>query len=204
MSGLDAPVSSDGKGNPAPLLIRIKDLAVLPNAVRGNLQGCFIVAEGLGNLGTERAELRLISLSCISRDGTAVIDQKIKGFTVDSDGKLGLRGRVVSKLGSTISRAMLAGLFGGAGDAIKQSATSTSINPLGSTQTIDPKNLGLAAAGGSLSSGFKQIQDFYMSLAKMSMPVIEIGALKKINIVFSEGTWLEIKKGYKDIRAGNK
>ena len=39
LSGLDAPTSEGAKGNPAPVFIRIKELAVLPNRVKANLKG---------------------------------------------------------------------------------------------------------------------------------------------------------------------
>lgn len=200
LSGLDAPTTSDAKGNPVPVLIRVKTPAVLPNSIKANLKGCFVIADGKGNLATERAELVLVSLSCLDRKGQAVVDQKIKGFVVDEDGKIGLRGKVVAKMGSMIARSMVAGFFGGVGDAVKAAATTTSINPLGTTQAIDAKNIGIAGAGAGLSSAFKEIEKFYMELARQTMPVIEVGATKAVTLVISEGTNLEIKR----VRGGSK
>ena len=194
LSGLDAPTTSEAKGNPVPVLLRVKTPAVLPNSVKANLKGCFVIADGKGNLATERAELLLVSLSCLDRKGQAVVDQKIKGFVVDADGKIGLRGRVVAKMGSMIARSMLAGFFGGAGDAIKASASTLAVSPLGTTQTVDPKDIAMSGVGSGLSSGFKEIQKFYMELARQTMPVIEVGATKPVTLVISEGISLEIKK----------
>lgn len=194
LSGLDAPTTSEAKGNPVPVLLRVKTPAVLPNSVKANLKGCFVIADGKGNLATERAELLLVSLSCLDRKGQAVVDQKVKGFVVDADGKIGLRGRVVAKMGSMIARSMLAGFFGGAGDAIKASATTLAVSPLGTTQTVDPKDIAMSGVGSGLSSGFKEIQKFYMELAKQTMPVIEVGATKPVTLVISEGINLDIKK----------
>jgi conjugal transfer pilus assembly protein TraB len=194
LSGLDAPTTSEAKGNPVPVLLRVKTPAVLPNSVKANLKGCFVIADGKGNLATERAELLLVSLSCLDRKGQAVVDQKVKGFVVDADGKIGLRGRVVAKMGSMIARSMLAGFFGGAGDAIKASATTLAVSPLGTTQTVDPKDIAMSGVGSGLSSGFKEIQKFYMELAKQTMPVIEVGATKPVTLVISEGINMDIKK----------
>jgi len=69
LSGLDAPTTSEAKGNPVPVLLRVKTPAVLPNSVKANLKGCFVIADGKGNLATERAELLLVSLSCLDRKG---------------------------------------------------------------------------------------------------------------------------------------
>jgi conjugal transfer pilus assembly protein TraB len=193
LSGLDAPTSSDGKANPAPALLRIKDLAVLPNKVKANLKGCFIIAEAQGNLADERAHLRLVSLSCLARDGKAVIDQKIKGFAVDSDGKIGLAGNVVAKMGSMISRSLLAGFFGGLGKAVQAASTTTSVTGAGIVQTANSEEIARQAVGGGISQASQDLQKFYLDLAKQTFPVIEVGASKPVTLVISEGVDLEIK-----------
>jgi conjugal transfer pilus assembly protein TraB len=193
LSGLDAPVVKEAKNNPVPVLIRIKNLAVLPNQLKANLKGCFVIAEGYGSLADERAHLRLVSLSCIAKNGQAVIDQKIKGFVVDEDGKIGLKGNVVSKMGAAVSRSALAGFFGGLGDGLRAAATAQSISPLGTTQTIKTDDIALGATGTGIASGFGELQKFYLELARQSMPVIEVGATKTITLVVSEGVSLEIK-----------
>jgi conjugal transfer pilus assembly protein TraB len=194
LSGLDAPTVESAKGNPVPVLLRIKDLAILPNKVKADLKGCFVIAEGQGNLADERAHLRLVNLSCLSRKGQAVIDQKIKGFVVDSDGKIGLRGTVVSKMGSAIARSVLAGFFGGVGDALKSGTVTSSISALGTTQTLDSGKIAQAGLGSGLAQGAHDLQKFYLELAKQSMPVIEVGATRNITLVVSEGVDLEIKE----------
>jgi len=194
LSGLDAPTSEGAQGHPSPTLIRVKDLAVLPNRVKANLKGCFLIAEGYGSLADERAHLRLTNLSCLSKKGQSVIDQKVKGFVVDSDGKIGLRGKVVAKFGSKIAMGLLAGLFGGAGDALRTSATTTSFSALGSTQVIDSNELTRSSIGGALSQAAKELQKFYLDLGKQSMPVVEIGAMKNITVVISEGVNLEVRE----------
>ena len=200
LSGLDAPTSSEGKGNPVPVLIRVKLPAVLPNDVKANLRGCFVVADGKGNLGTERAELTLVNLSCIDRKGQAVIDQPLTGYIVDADGKAGLRGRVVTKMGAIIVRSMMSGMFGGFGEALTASSQTSSLTALGSTTTLDPKNIGAAGLGKGLSGAFKELEKFYMNLASQTLPVIEIGAARPITLVITKGSTLNIMK----IKGGNK
>jgi len=194
LSGLDAPTIEGGKGQPVPVLLRIRDLAFLPNRVRANLKGCFVISEGHGSLADERAHLRMTSLSCLSKRGTAVIDQHVKGFVVDSDGKIGLRGTVVSKMGALVARSVLSGFFSGIGDALKAQTTTVSMSPLGQTQTIDPGQVLQAGAGQGLSSAAKEISKFYLDLARQTMPVIEVGAVRDVTLVISEGVELDIKE----------
>ena len=137
LTGFDASTSGTGKTSPEPMLLRIQTPAVLPNDIKGDVEGCFVVAEAVGRLDKERADVRLTSLSCLSKNGQAVIDETVKGFVTDSDSKVGLSGRVVSRMGAATARATVAGIFGGAGDWLKAASTTTSTSALGSTQTVD-------------------------------------------------------------------
>lgn len=193
LSGLDAPAVGKGEAHPVPVLLRIKAPAVLPNKVKANLKGCFVIAEGLGNLATERADLRLVSVSCIDRKGNAVIDQKIKGFIVDSDGKIGLRGRVVSKMGSTLARAFIAGLFGGIGQIAGTQAYSYTVTGAGTVSTIEAGKAAQAALGSGIQQAANELQKFYLELARQAIPVVEIQATRNVTVVISEGVELEVK-----------
>lgn len=193
LSGLDAPAVGKGEAHPVPVLLRIKAPAVLPNKVKANLKGCFVIAEGLGNLATERADLRLVSVSCIDRKGNAVIDQKIKGFIVDSDGKIGLRGRVVSKMGSTLARAFIAGLFSGIGQIAGTQAYSYTVTGAGTVSTIEAGKAAQAALGSGIQQSANELQKFYLELARQSIPVVEIQATRNVTVVISEGVELEVK-----------
>ncbi len=198
LNGLYAPTSEGARGNPVPVLLRVRDLAQLPNDVRANIKGCFVISDGVGNLSDERAHLRLKSLSCISKKGESVIDQPVKGFVVDSDGKLGISGTVVSKMGATITRSLIAGFFSGFGDALKQSSqySSQTTGILGTTSvlTADLSQMALAGVGQGVSNAANDLGKFYLELAKQTMPVVEVGAAKRVTLVFSEGVTLKVKE----------
>jgi len=194
LSGLDAPAISKGEGSPVPTLFRIKAPAVLPNSVKANLRGCFVIAEGLGSLADERAHLRLVTISCIDRKGNAVIDQKIKGFVVDNDGKIGLRGRVVSKMGSLLARSLIAGLFSGLGNVAGVAAYDYNVTGDGTVSTIKSSDIAKAAIGGAVQQAAGELQRFYLDLARQTIPVIEIQATRTVTLVVSEGLELEVKE----------
>ena len=125
--------------------------------------------------------VRLVSLSCLDNGGQAVIDQQVKGFVVDRDGKVGLGGRVVSKMGAATARAVIAGIFGGVGEALQAAAQSQSVSALGVTQVVDTGQLARASVGGGLSAGANTLRDFYLDLAKEATPVIEVGSGKDVS-----------------------
>jgi len=193
LSGLDAPTADGASGQPVPVLLRVRDIAVLPNDVKANLKGCFVIADGYGRLDTERVSLRLVSLSCIAKNGHAVIDQPVKGFIVDSDGKIGLKGTVVSKMGSILAREALAGFLEGFGDAVQTAGSASNITALGTTTTtFDTKNIGRQAIAGGIGKAAKKLSSFYAKLADQTLPVIEVGATKRVTLVISKGVKLKI------------
>jgi len=193
LSGSDFPAMSKGEGHPVPVLLRIKTPAVLPNEVRANVKGCFLIAEGLGNLASERADIRLVSLSCIDRKGKAVLDQKIKGFIVDTDGKIGLRGRVVSKMGSTLARALLAGLASGVAQGWGTQGYSYTTSPQGTLIVPEPGKILSSGIAGGLQSAANELVKFYMELARQSVPVVEVLPVRNVTAVISEGVELVVK-----------
>jgi conjugal transfer pilus assembly protein TraB len=192
LSGLDAPAVGKGEAHPVPVLLRVKAPAVLPNKVKANLKGCFVIAEGVGNLASERADLRLVSLSCIDKKGQAVIDQKIKGFVVDNDGKIGLRGRVVSKMGSVLARSLISGIFSGLGQAI--STQGMYYYPSSGAETVKPGEALKTTFASGVMQATANLQKFYLDLAAQTIPVVEIQATRNVTLVISEGVNLEIKE----------
>lgn len=54
LTGIDALASRDATSNPEPIIARVQAPAVLPNEVKANLAGCFVVGKPL----TENAECK--------------------------------------------------------------------------------------------------------------------------------------------------
>jgi len=200
LSGLNAPTSDAGRNNPVPVIIRIAAPAVLPNEVRANLKGCFVIGEAVGSLSDERAHTRLVSISCLSRKGQAVIDQEINGFVQDADGGIGLTGRVVSKMGAAVARLAAVGVLQGIGNGLSATSTSTVTTPLGQVSALSSnlKDIGMAAAGNGVANAAKGLAKIYEDLTLGSLPVIEVGNGKRITLVVTKGVSLEIKN-YKTV-----
>ncbi|MDK8465873.1 TraB/VirB10 family protein [Marinobacter sp. SS13-12] len=192
LTGIRALTSELGDANPEPVMLRVQAPAVLPNSVKANLKGCFVIANATANLAQERVNLQLVSLSCMSLDGTAVIDQPVKGFVADSDGVRGLTGPVVSKMGAHLMRTIVAGLFEGAGAGISSAAATTSTSALGTTQIVDTDSIVQSAGGQALKSGSQAVQKLFLDLAKQTVPIIEVGAAKRLTVVIQKGTDLDI------------
>lgn len=204
LNGMYAPTSEAAKGNPIPCMIRIRDMAQLPNSVKSDLRGCFVMGEAIGSLADERAHVRLTSLSCISKNGESIIDQPITGYVSDADGTIGLSGVPISKMGQTITRAALAGFMSGIGKAMEQSSTAqtTTIGTLGVTSLLSNNlsDLATAGLGSGISQAANELSRFYLELARAQIPTIYVGAAKRITVVVKQGVTLKIKDYKKPAR----
>jgi len=195
LTGLDASTIEGANAHPQPFMLRVQEPAVLPNAIKANLQGCFVVAHGFGALNSERIESRLVSLNCLSKDGQALIDSPVKGYVADKDGKSGLKGLVVSKQGAHLARVFAAGVFGGIGKVAEQSANTVTVSPLtgATTAVLDPQKAFQGGLGSGIADASKDMRKFFLDLAKQASPVIEVGPAKKVTVVITEGAWLTIR-----------
>jgi conjugal transfer pilus assembly protein TraB len=190
LSGLDAPAGVNASKEPHPVLIKLSDLAMLPNHFKFDIKDCFIVGEGYGDLSSERAYIRTTTLSCVRGDGSSV-DVPLKGFVAGEDGKVGLRGRVVSKQGQFLAKALVAGFAEGMANVFRLSATAVSVSPLGATQSIDPSRALEAGAYGGASRALERLAQHYIDMAERLFPVIEIDAGRKAEVVVLQGRPLE-------------
>ncbi len=186
LSGLDAPTGAQAQQNPHPILVRLTDLSVLPNRVRFDIKECFVTAAGYGDLSSERAYIRAETLSCVTNNGN-VVDQELKGWATGDDGKAGIRGRLVTKQGQVLAAALLAGVASGIGNAFQQSQTTTSISPLGATQTLDKDKIVQAGVAGGVHSSLDMLAKYYIKLAEQLFPVVEIDAGRQVEIIMSHG-----------------
>jgi len=195
LTGLKAETIEGASENPEPMIIRVQAPAVLPNAVKANLKGCFVIAHGFGKLNKERIEARLVSLHCLNRDQEAVIDEKIKGFVVDADGSKGIAGQVVTKAGANTARMFVAGMLSGFGEGIEEGNSTGAISPLGgSIETASSSSQAIRRGmGKGISKASQNLSDVFLELVKQSSPVIEVGPAKAITLSLTEGVYLRIR-----------
>jgi len=193
LTGIDALASRDATSNPEPIIARVQAPAVLPNEVKANLAGCFVIGNATGSLAKERVEVQLVSISCVDFDEHAVVDQAIKGFFVDADGKKGLSGKVVTRAGATLARSFIAGTIAGISQTVEGSFGSLSTSALGSVRSLDAGDAVKSGVAGGLARSSDKLTDFYLDLARQAGPVVEVGAAKDVVVVIQEGLALEIK-----------
>lgn len=193
LTGIDALASRDATSNPEPLIARVQAPAVLPNDVKANLSGCFVIGNATGSLAKERVEVQLVSLSCVDFDEQSVVDQPIKGYFADTDGKKGLSGKVVTRAGAALARSFIAGTVSGFSSSVENSFGDLSTSALGSVRSLDATDAAKSGLAGGLAKASDKLTDFYLDLARQAGPIVEVGAAKEVVVVIQEGVALEIK-----------
>lgn len=189
LNGLDAPTSRRARQDPQPVLVRIKREAILPNRYRSDVRECFLIASGYGDLSSERAYLRSETLACIRTD-RKVLETKVKSYAVGEDGKVGVRGRLVSKQGQVLANAMLAGFAKGISQIFgRQQVPVIVTTPQGTApfQQVLSADAAQAAAIRGVGESLETLAKFYLDMAQNLFPVIEVDAGRKIEFVVNEG-----------------
>ena len=190
-SGLDAPTGGQAQSNPHPVLIRLAGDSVLPNGFRGQYRECFVIAAGYGDISAERAYLRTESLSCVRNDG-ATLEVKIQGSVYGEDGKVGLRGRLVTKQGQMLANALLAGVVGGIGQGMATASADYSTSAFGTVSNLSGSDAYRAGLGTGVGRALDRLAQYYIKLAENTFPVIEVDAGREIDVVITKGVRIEV------------
>lgn len=189
LNGIDAPTSGGAQSEPYPVLMSIKDLTRLPNRFQMDMRECFVIGAGYGNITDERAYIRTERLSCIHKNGQ-VIDFDLTGHVIGEDGKLGMRGRLISKQGQQIAMSLFAGTLGGFASAMKPTSNLKLDIGTDDTQTTtraNPKDVLASAALGGVGTSLDRVAQYYLRLAEKLLPIIEIDAGRTIEVVILKG-----------------
>ncbi len=191
LNGVDAGTSSQTRSNPEPVLLRVQDNAVLPGSAQFRLRSCFMLGSAYGSLSSERVYIRLAELSCVDQRHKLVLSQPVRGYVVDSDSMLGLRGEVIDRQGAKIGKAMLAGFAQGLANAFGGAQGTTTMSTLGTMSTISGSAAIRAAGLGGAATASSQLAQFYLQQAESIFPVIRVAGGRLATAVFTENTPLE-------------
>lgn len=197
LGGLDAPSGGQSQANPLPIYFRVKDNGYHANGFRSRVKECLGIGTGYGDLASERAILRVETLSCTMADGT-IVETQIKGTIFGEDGKVGLHGHVVTKTGQMLANSLAAGIASGIGHAFTQSATTQSISPLGTTSTVEPGKQFQAGIGTGVGKALDELARYWIRLADKSFPVVEVMAGRTGDLVIQKGDYIDFPVSVND------
>ncbi|WP_086775842.1 TraB/VirB10 family protein [Vibrio coralliirubri] len=192
--GADANAGAFGQSDTAPIVFQTVHEGVLPNGEKSHLKDCTIIGSVYGDLSSSRGVARTHTLSCI-RDGR-ILDIPVQG-TVFNFGRNGIRGTSILRNGKIVQMAGISGILTGLGETGAGLASTTSTSALGSTSSINSEDVGLSLLGNATSEVGSKLSDYYIALAELYHPFIEISPGGIVNIVFTKGFPLDDEEAIK-------
>ena len=193
--GINARSGEFGQSNPQQVVFNVAAPAQLPNKIKLNLTGCFVVANAHGDLSAKRIEALPVSMNCLTKDGKyKIISNNIKGFVQDADGKRGLDARVVSRARHLLASTLFAKTVTGVGKVIAAQGQTQINTPLLSASTQDNSEIAKSALAGGFAEGFDDLGDYLLDLAKQMSPTLEHGAGKNVLIWVADASTLKIEE----------
>lgn len=197
LEGADASAGVTSQSNPTPMLFRILEQGSLPNHRKSHLKDCVATSAAVGDISSERGEIRLERLSC-TKDNGQIIEMPVEATVAGPDGKNGIRGVPLWREGTLLQRAFMAGTLSGISNGISQSYTSNSISPFGSVQTVNPNKILQFGLANGVGSAAEKLAEYNIKRAEQFHPVIQLSAGTLVDLVFLKGFYLDGKKHSED------
>ena len=191
LGAADAPAGVTNQANPSPMLFRLTSQGTLPSGAHSRLKDCVLTAAVIGDISSERGQVRLERLSCVFPGG-AIVEQPVEGTVFALDAKNGVRGRPVWREGALLARATLAGAFSG----LASSLTSLLGGVPGKTLPAAGlgENLLKTTGAQGASAALEKLAQYHIERAEHYHPVIQLSAGQTVDVVFLKGFYLDGRK----------
>ena len=197
--GVDASVGVASQTDPLPVVLRItgpaRSVIRRGKLLTTDITGCLVNGAARGDLSSEKVYVKLARMTCAQPGGRYAVSE-VKGF-ISFAGKSGVRGRVVSREGSLVSQALIAGIVGGFGRGFSANANSIFTGSIGA----DGKRAGLSSGDiltGGLGQGAGEAADtvskYLIERAEQYQPVVEMPTGIEVEIVFLDGVQVRSKR----------
>ena len=194
ITGAYAPAFQEGDAEPLPVLFEAEGSIIQPNEHLGSVDKCFLLGSAKGNMNSQTAEIKLVSVSCLVDDGDYRIEAPITGWVIGENGIPGVGGELLHKNGAWLARTFIAGFLETFANALTSGDTTT-INLGGSTNNSrNDEGLGksfsnnaLYAGASGLSTVFSKLGDYYLKMAEQIFPVIEVRGGRTVDLLLMGG-----------------
>lgn len=204
VTGAYAPAFSDSNSEPLPVLMESEGNILMPNDTYGSVNKCFLLGSAKGNMNSETADIRLVSISCLLDDGKYRIEGSINGWVIGENGIPGVPGELLHKNGAWIAKTFVSGFLETFSSALVASAgpkinlggsTSNTGTTVGVSDAIGAN--ALSAGAGGVSTVFNKLGDYYLKMAEQIFPVIEVKGGRNINVLLMGGEELSVVENNK-------
>ena len=194
--GVDASAGVASQTDPLPVVLRItgpaRSVVKDGKLLTTRLEGCVVNGAARGDLSAEKVYVKLQKMTCDQPGGRVAVSE-VKGF-ISFAGKTGVRGRVVSREGSLVSQALIAGIVGGFGRGFSANANgvfsglATGVD--GKRQTLSAGDIVQGGFGQGVGDSADSVSKYLIERAEQYQPVIEMPTGIDVEIVFLDGVYV--------------
>ena len=198
VSASDCSVGVQQPKGPAKMLIRPLENGQLPRKVRVALKDSIILASAYGDLANERVYVRADRMTLVQTNGNFV-ETEVSAYVSGEDGREGVRGIVVDRSGSIITRAAFASFLQGVGQSVQATLNNQTIEKLskvGDSQTILDVDTFRNAGMQGTNTALNKLAEYYIKRAEQLQPSIQVAAGRIVDLIFTHG----VKIGEKDLK----
>ena len=200
--GVDMSTGIRLSADPKPILLRIirpaKSVIENDSFIEIDLSGCLVNGSAHAELSSERVYVQLQKITCSFGDD--IFESPVKGYVAQL-GKVGVRGRVVSREGDVLSKALFSGILGGFGRGIARntnrifgSSGQDGASSLIPQDRLTGKEIATGGLGEGLATAADTVSEYLIERAEQYQPVIEMPTGIEVNIVFLSGFHLGEKQ----------
>lgn len=203
VTGADVPTLQKGNDLTRTVWFSTTGDMLIANGHTENIKECIIQAAATGNFASASADIRLTKISCSAVDENGKYYKlvgNVKGWVYGENGKQGLKGRLVTKEGELIEKAIPLALLEGAIKALENSSKGNSTiytYPGGTTGTTTMGNIKDSFTEGTTktaSTTLDKFSDYYLMILEQLNPTIELKAGRETTIGFEGGEVLQLEE----------
>ncbi|EGV16157.1 TraB/VirB10 family protein [Thiocapsa marina] len=192
MGGGATPAPRTGGNLPVTLELGPRNLTVTPGTT-------VLVEIAIGHLNRIVTPFADPVVSTVSNASTqvdgSVIEIPIDGYAVGEDGKVGVRGRVVSKQGVLLAKALQAGFLQSFSQIFNRMPTIPVNTGTGTDlqfqSMLTPQALSAASAQG-VGGAMDRLANYYLDMAEQLLPVIEVDAGRGAEFILNRGVSMKL------------
>ncbi len=194
--GVDAKAGVQSQADPLPVLLRLtgaaRSVADGGKLLTTKVQGCLVNGAAVGDLSSEKVYIKLQKMTCPQPGGRYAVSE-VNGY-VAFGGKAGVRGRVVSREGTLVTQAFIAGALGGFGRGFSANTNSvfsgTNIATDGKRSKLGTGDILSGGIGEGVTTAADSVSKYLIERAEQYQPVIEMPTGISVNVVFLDGVFV--------------
>ncbi len=187
IQGVSQPVGVGKPADPEVALVRITSAGKLPKKLRMALKGSNLLCSTESVLSNRRVRVRGETMSKHKKNGSFIVTE-VAAVISGPGGKAGVPASLVSYGGVQAGYSAIASTMGAAASTLQtilNNQTISKLSEIGPDQAILNSDVFTNIGLNGVNGGFDKITDYYLKMADLYCPVLEIDMGTEVSILFT-------------------